>query len=46
MKTVIFMGIAFVLGAMFGFGVICCCILAGKEDRELEKTNKNKADIE
>ena len=46
LKTVIFLGIAFFWGAMFGMGVICCCIMAGREDRELEKLNKNKANIE
>ncbi|MBQ7574880.1 MAG: hypothetical protein IJT23_11615 [Clostridia bacterium] len=46
MKYIICMGIAFILGAMFGLIVICCCIMAGREDRELEKLNKYKADTE
>lgn len=29
--------IAFTVGMIFGVGLMSCCVLAGREDRELEK---------
>lgn len=46
MKTVIISIISFAAGALFGLGVMCCFIVAGEEDRQLEKENKNRADTE
>ena len=31
--------IAFALGAMFGVCVMCCCVVAGREERDLEKSD-------
>lgn len=38
--------IAFTLGTAFGVAIICCCIAAGKEDRELEQPNTDNTDSE
>ncbi len=40
MKTVIFLLIAFVLGAIFGMGTMCCLVISGREDRKIENTKK------
>ena len=32
--------LSFALGALFGVGAMCCFFIAGKEDEELEKLNK------
>ena len=32
--------IAFTIGAMFGAGVMCCCIAAGRADREMKNNDK------
>ena len=37
---------AFTLGTAFGVAIICCCIAAGKEDRELEQLNTDTPDSE
>ena len=34
--------LSFALGTIFGLGAMCCFIIAGKEDEELEKLNKEK----
>ena len=47
MKTIIISLITFAVGALFGLGFMCCFIVAGREDRELEKENKEQeADTE
>ena len=47
MKTVIISLITFAVGALFGLGFMCCFFIAGKEDEELEKLNKEQeADTE
>ncbi|HIU57766.1 MAG TPA: DUF3789 domain-containing protein [Candidatus Ornithomonoglobus merdipullorum] len=33
--------IAFTIGAMFGAGVMCCCIAAGRADREMENNDND-----
>ena len=39
--------LAFVGGSVFGVATMCCFIVAGREDRELEKENKEQeADTE
>ena len=39
--------LSFALGALFGLGFMCCFIVAGQEDRQLEKENKEQeADTE
>ena len=39
--------LSFALGAIFGVGTMCCFIVAGEEDRQLEKENKvQEADTE
>ncbi|MBP3361381.1 MAG: DUF3789 domain-containing protein [Clostridia bacterium] len=39
--------LSFALGALFGVGAMCCFIVAGEEDRQLEKENKvQEADTE
>lgn len=35
----------FALGAMFGLGFICCCVLAGREDQKLKNQIKDKTDV-
>ena len=42
--TWLWMILAFIAGTIFGIGTICCCIVAGQEDRQLEKLNKDNAD--
>lgn len=32
--------IAFTVGAMFGTGVMCCCIAAERADREMKNNDK------
>lgn len=32
--------LAFIAGTIFGIATICCCIVAGQEDRKLEKLEK------
>lgn len=44
MKMVLLLGIVFILGAVFGVSITCCLVVAGNEDRRLEKLNKTKAD--
>lgn len=34
--------IAFIVGGMFGFAAMCCCVVAGKGERMIEN---DKADI-
>ena len=34
--------LSFALGAIFGLGAMCCFIVAGEEDRQLEKQNKEQ----
>ena len=47
MKTVIISILSFAAGTLFGVGAMCCFFIAGKEDEELEKLNKEKeADTE
>lgn len=35
----------FVLGTLFGLGFICCCMLAGREDKILKNQIKDKTDV-
>lgn len=34
--------IAFTLGVLFGAGIMCCCIVAGRADREMENDSKRR----
>ena len=36
--------LAFVGGSVFGVATMCCFIIAGKEERSLEKLNTDNAD--
>ena len=38
--------LAFIAGGLFGVVTMCCFIVAGQEERNLEKRNTNKADTE
>ena len=42
MRTVIISLISFAAGTLFGLGFMCCFIVAGQEDRQLEKENKEQ----
>lgn len=36
--------LAFIAGTIFGIGTTCCFVVAGQEDRKLEKLNTDNAD--
>ena len=42
--TWIWIILAFIAGTIFGIGTICCFVVAGQEDRQLEKLNTDNAD--
>ncbi|GEM_PF-1321837 len=37
--------LSFIAGSVFGVVIMCCCITAGREDREMEKLREHQTDI-